>query len=184
MKLISLKIYEFLNVDPNTQDLYTGLMQSYFWILIIVIFVVIGTLKILLEPRSAYHYKKVENLLINSELHFYKFLLVNLPSNISIMCKVRLADIISPIEKGKSRYGAFNKVKSKHIDFVLIDSNTSEIKALIELNGSSHQIQNRINRDNFVRKLSKSVDLAFFEVKVKPQYERSDIEEILEFIKI
>ncbi len=99
------------------------------------------------------------------------------------MCKVRLIDIVKPVSKGKAYLVDKNRIISKHIDFVLIDNNTSEIKALIELNGSSHERFNRKRRDTFINELTKNINLNLFTIKVKSQYELNDIMKILEFIK-
>jgi hypothetical protein len=99
------------------------------------------------------------------------------------MCKVRLADIVSPVEKGRNFYKAFNQVRSKHIDFVFIDKTTSEIKALIELNGKSHLSGKRIRRDSFITDVFADVKLPLFFVNVRSEYSLEDIKSILDFIQ-
>lgn len=158
-------------------------MQIYIWVSLIVLLLVIGIFKILLERKPTLHYKREENLLNNSELSFYKFLLSNIPSDILVMCKVRLADIVSPVEKGRNFYKAFNQVRSKHIDFVFIDKTTSEIKALIELNGKSHLSGKRIRRDSFITDVFADVKLPLFFVNVRSEYSLEDIKSILDFIQ-
>lgn len=72
--------------------------------------------------------------------------------NLSILCKIRLADLIEPVPSAdKSEwYSAFNKIKSKHIDFVLTTQNMN-VLLLIELEDSSHEKAERIERDSFVK---------------------------------
>lgn len=159
-------------------------MQIYFWIFPILLFIVIGVIKILREQNSKPHYKKEQNLLNNTELNFFRFLINKIPPNILVMCKVRLADIVSPVEKGRNKYKAFNKIKSKHIDFVLIDKTTSEIKVLIELNGKSHLRAKRIERDLFIKEVFTEAQIPIFFVNVKFQYSSEDIKCVLDSINI
>lgn len=157
-------------------------MEPY--IIPITIFLVIFIIAELLKKKPVSKFQKIPFLLNHSELTFYKYLKEKIPSHISIMCKVRLIDIVKPVSIGKAYIADKNRVVSKHIDFVLIDSKTSEIKALIELNGSSHERLDRKGRDTFVNELTKNINLKLFTIRVKSQYEPNDIMEILEFIKV
>ncbi len=70
--------------------------------------------------------------------------------------KVRLLDIIEP-RKGEKKYKTLlYKVQSKHVDFVLCDQDL-HIKAILELDDSSHDRQDRKDRDEFVDKILTSV---------------------------
>lgn len=145
---------------------------------ILVSFFALTILLSLVFKRNIYSYRKQKYLLSKTELNFYKFLLQSLPSNITVMCKVRLADLISPNVSSKEYIYAFNKIKSKHIDFVLIDNQTSEILYAIELNGGSHLLNKRILRDKFLKNLLKEVDIPFLIVPVEIKYSLEDIKAI------
>ena len=153
--------------------------MEIYYIIPIVLFIAIFIIAELLKKEPVPEFQKNQYLLNHSELTFYKFLFQNLPSSISIMCKVRLIDIVKPISKGKSYTSDKNRVIAKHVDFVLINNENSEIKAVIELNGSSHLNPTRQTRDSFVENLLKNVGLPLFVVKVKPQYNTDDIEPII-----
>jgi hypothetical protein len=154
------------------------------FIIPIVLFIVVFVIAELLRKESTSEFKKIQTLLTPAELTFYKFLLNNLPPGISVMCKVRLADILKPVSSGKTYMTDFNKIKSKHIDFVLVNSETLEIKTLIELNDKSHFKSERITRDSFLEKTFKDVNLNYFTVRVKYKYNKEDIQPIIESIKI
>lgn len=65
-----------------------------------------------------------------------------------VNCKVRLADIVKP--RNDPQYMAnFSRIKAKHVDFVIVDQNM-RIKAIIELDDSSHDRADRKQRDQFV----------------------------------
>lgn len=76
--------------------------------------------------------------------------------NLIICPKVRLLDIIVPREDKKNRKALLWKVQSKHVDFVICDENM-HIKAILELDDSSHDRQDRIERDHFVDEILTSV---------------------------
>lgn len=92
-------------------------------------------------------------LLTQNELSFYKKLKpVAEMYDLHILAKIRMADIVG-IQTGLSREERakyFNKIKSKHVDFALVEPDTLEIVALIELDDSSHKQKDRIERDSFV----------------------------------
>ena len=70
--------------------------------------------------------------------------------------KVRLLDIIEPI-KGHRKYKTlFYKVQAKHVDFVICDQNV-HIKAILELDDSTHKREDRQERDKFVDEILQSV---------------------------
>lgn len=69
-----------------------------------------------------------------------------------VFAKVRLADLVW-IPKSYKRFNFFfNKIKSKHIDFVLC-SKDFEIECLIELDDETHNLPDRQSRDKFVNKV-------------------------------
>lgn len=74
-----------------------------------------------------------------------------------VICpKVRLLDIIEP-RKGEKKYKTlFYKIQAKHVDFVICDQNMN-IKAIVELDDSSHNRQDRKERDDFVDLILRSV---------------------------
>ena len=70
--------------------------------------------------------------------------------------KVRLFDIIEP-KKGHEKYKTLMyKIQAKHVDFVICDKNM-HIKAIIELDDSSHDKKERRERDEFVDLILQSV---------------------------
>lgn len=66
----------------------------------------------------------------------------------TITLKARLADLVAP-HKGQDYMARFGKIKSKHVDFTILDSQLRTI-AVIELDDSSHDRPDRIKRDQFV----------------------------------
>lgn len=73
----------------------------------------------------------------------------------TVFAKVRLLDLVEP-KSGNPRYKSyFNKIRSKHVDFVLCDKKLVA-KIIIELDDSSHDTEDRKERDTFVDEVLKS----------------------------
>jgi very-short-patch-repair endonuclease len=69
-----------------------------------------------------------------------------------VMGKVRLADVIK-VERAQAQGGrqsAWNRIQSKHLDFVLCDPATLAVAFVVELDDKSHKQSNRKSRDEFV----------------------------------
>lgn len=105
-------------------------------------------------------------LLTKNEYYFFKKLKpIADEMNMTILAKIRLADIVEP-QKGMSKnewYRYFAKIKSKHIDFALCDQNSLTIKLAVELNDSTHNREDRKQRDMFVENVFKSIKIPFLQ---------------------
>jgi len=101
------------------------------------------------SENKTYNYEKRTYLLTVNENIFYRELLpIAQKLQLTICPKVRLADIVKPC-KGQNWQAAFNKIQSKHIDFILCNNALQPILA-IELDDNSHERQDRKERDAFV----------------------------------
>ena len=86
-----------------------------------------------------------------NELYFYRELLESTKEmNVVVFPKVRLADIIEPRSDTENWQIAFNKIKAKHIDFLLCESKVCRPKLAIELDDTTHKTAKRMARDIFV----------------------------------
>lgn len=91
-------------------------------------------------------------ILTDREFEFYERLRpVAEEFGLQIFTKIRLADLIVPKPKAENPFWmeCFNKIRSKHIDFALADENAA-IVMLIELDDSTHDRPDRVERDDFV----------------------------------
>jgi len=64
----------------------------------------------------------------------------------------------------KEDISAFNKIKSKSIDFAIVDNNYN-YKFFIELDDYTHNYKNRVERDNFVNALFEKYNLKLIKIK-------------------
>ena len=99
-------------------------------------------------------------LLTKNEYWFYKRLKeIADKYGFAVLAKIRFADLVEvSVEADKKEYMKyFGKIKSKHIDFILCKKDNLYPELLIELNDSSHNKEDRIKRDKFVKKIAEKV---------------------------
>lgn len=90
-------------------------------------------------------------LLTENERRLYELLQpIAQEEGLVLLMKMRLADIMRVKKETKEYMKAFNKIKAKHTDFVLCDSETLEVLVGIELDDDSHKRADRMERDEFV----------------------------------
>lgn len=107
-----------------------------------------------IDYRNAYQAKQLFTR--NEWQNYQKLREVARVKNYEVCPKVRLLDIIEP-RRGEKKYKTlFYKVQAKHVDFVICDQNMN-IKAIIELDDSSHDRKDRQERDQFVDMILQSV---------------------------
>ena len=120
-----------------------------------------------LAPKSEWNpinlMERRDNLMTPAELAFFAVLEPIVRSSCMISSKVRLADLFD-VRQERGQQAAFNKIVGKHIDFVLTDYQTSRILCGIELDDSSHNSPDRIERDRFVNDLFSEKQLPLLRV--------------------
>ena len=103
------------------------------------------------NPQSSEYHNAYEATPILTKNEYHNFKTLNeaaMRRGYMVWSKVRLADIVKP--RNDSKYMShFGKIKSKHVDFVILDQNM-KIKAIIELDDKSHDRADRKARDEFV----------------------------------
>ena len=98
-----------------------------------------------------------------------------------IMGKVRLADIIK-VKSGvqrSTRQTGFNKIQSKHVDFVACDLATLAVKFAIELDDASHSEPKRQERDDFLNKAMKDARIPIYHFSAKRTYTLQEIQKAI-----
>lgn len=71
------------------------------------------------------------------------------PYGYTVLAKVRLFDLVEPSYLTDNKKVAQYKIQAKHVDFVLCDS-TLKARYVIELDDTTHDRPDRIERDRFV----------------------------------
>ena len=127
--------------------------------------------------ENQYPYKKKKYLLSIAEKNFYdslrKVLEGSTPS-ITICPKVRLADIV--YVSGTNKFQTyFNRIQSKHIDFIICTEEDMKPIFAIELDDKSHLRADRVSRDDFVNKLLKEVNMKLIRIPVRSNYDINEL---------
>lgn len=127
-------------------------------------------------------YVAQEALLTKAELKFYHVLKHCIPANTLIMMKVRMGDIVTCTD-AQWQAGWGPKISAKHIDFVLIDPQTTEILCGIELDDSTHHTKkDRIDRDKFVNKAFAIASVPLLRIPVQGFYDQGDLKKAIQTI--
>ena len=114
------------------------------------------------------YYKKKRYITTKSESKFYSELLkICKKYNLILLTQVALYELIEVnLDKNNKEYlKYFNKIKSKTIDFVIVDEETTRIRLCIELDDYTHKYKNRIERDNFINTLFKELEIDLIRIK-------------------
>ena len=125
------------------------------------------------------NYKIKEEFITENELKLYKVLKkVAYELKLDIFTQVALNRILE-INNRRKQQQLRNRIDRKSIDFVLYDEKTKKIVCCIELDYSTHEREERIERDLFLDKIFKDT-IKLIRIKVQNYY---DYNKILNMIK-
>ena len=130
-------------------------------------------------PEQKY-YQARDKFFSRSEYMFFTELEKQNNDKYHIFSKVRLEDIVEvlPDVEPKTAYGKRNSIKSRHIDFVLIDKETGKVHCAIELDGKSHSSTKQKASDKKKDDILKQCDITLHRIHVGQNF-ANQIEKIL-----
>ena len=144
-------------------------------IIALVVLAIIGAVLKNLIPKvkgQTLPYEKQPSLFTPAERSFLGVLEHAVGNEFRIMGKVRLGDIVK-VRAGldnKARQSAFNRIQSKHVDFVACDPNDLSIQFVIELDDKSHEREDRQDRDAFVDKVMEAAGIPIIHFQARGTY--------------
>lgn len=100
-----------------------------------------------------------------------------LDSRYRVIGKVRLGDLVKPV-KGLSKsqwQTAHNKINQKHVDFVICTAADMAVVGVVELDDKSHQIVERVNRDEFVDQVLANAQIPILHFPVLKGYALQEV---------
>ena len=154
-----------------SEHLFTFILLGGLAFLLVV--AILRGLRGLLGPAPLPYFSK-DRLLSKGELAFYRVLRQVIPPSLSASMKVRLCDVIGCTGDGwRSGFGA--KISQKHIDFVLIDATTTDIRLAIELDDRTHQRADRRDRDIFVDRALETAGVPILRVPAAARYDLAEL---------
>jgi len=124
------------------------------------------------DPHRDLAYSRQVKLLSHAERSFFS-VLEKAAVDYKVLSKVRIADILNPKSGMTKREWkiAFNKISSKHFDFVLCDKNSLDVVAIIELDDKSHLQKKSMMRDSFVEHACETAELKLIRFDVEKSYQ-------------
>ena len=153
--------------------------------ILVVAAVVIAVMKGLVaskgKPAAAYPYQKESHLFSPAERSFLGVLEQAVGDQYRVMGKVRLADVIKvrPGINGRGWQSAFNRIQSKHVDFVVCNTTDLAVQYVVELDDQSHGRTKRQGRDEFVDKALQAAEVLIFHFSAKQSYAVTEVRKLL-----
>lgn len=120
---------------------------------------------------AALPYRRKDYLLSKAERSFYGALQNAVGGEFLVFSKVRLADLVFIPRGTEKRQSHFNRIQSKHVDFVLCDRAAVRPLLAIELDDSSHSRAERRDRDSFVDAALGAAGLPILHVPARAGYD-------------
>lgn len=120
------------------------------------------------------NYIKKDYIMTQTELIFYRELKkVTDKLELSIFPQVNLERIINVKDNNNVDR---NRIKSRSIDYSIVNNKNCKIVCCIELDDYTHNYQNRIERDNFINDLFSNVKIKLHRIKVNNYYNLEELE--------
>jgi very-short-patch-repair endonuclease len=127
-------------------------------------------------------YQRRDRLMTEAEGSFFQVLELALPGDqYRLFGKVRVEDLIS-VKTGlerQIRQSFRNRIKSRHIDIVIVERKTFKPVWAIELDDKSHDSAKRQERDAFLDSAFEAAGLPLVRFKAKRSYTTADIQKTL-----
>ena len=124
------------------------------------------------------YYSPAESFLNASEAALFWKLVNMFRGRYSVCPKVRMEDIVEVGRQFRTSKGyefRRNRVKSRHVDFLLVDMRTQKCVAGVELDGSSHDTEAARINDQNKDKIFKAVNIPLFRIRAKSDLTDSDL---------
>ena len=149
------------------------------WDLVTILAILSGIVFIILIIRfsTADRYPYVHRpIMSRAELKFYHAFKDLIPRLLAISIKPRLGDIIDVDKLIRQQDHGWNgkycePVWSKHIDFVIFDSQTADIIFCIELDDKSHLKKENAARDRFKNKALSAAEIPLVRIQCRKSYD-------------
>ena len=133
------------------------------------------------EQVTTFPYQQEATLFSPAERSFLGVLEQALGDQHRVMGKVRLADVITVRSgmNGKGWQSAFNRIQSKHLDFVVCNATDLSVRYVVELDDQSHDHAKRQARDEFVDKALQVANVPIFHFSAKRSYAVAEVQKVL-----
>ncbi|MEK7659756.1 MAG: DUF2726 domain-containing protein [Patescibacteria group bacterium] len=141
---------------------------------IIVLFIILGIIAVLAEifpvklikhaVTQKYQYGRKKFFMSRAEHECYDALMVALGKEYYVFPQVHLSTILDNKIPGQNWNAALRHINQKSVDFVLCDKSYIAPVLTIELDDSSHERKDRIDRDHEVERILKQANLPLLRI--------------------
>ena len=124
-------------------------------------------------------YTRNDPLFTAAEISFLGALEQAVGNEYRVFGKVRVVDVVSVgnTKDRSARQSAFNRISSKHFDFLVCTQDDISIKAAIELNDKSHESRKGRERDRLLTEVCESASLPLLFVRAQHSYSVAELRE-------
>lgn len=146
-------------------------------VIIGVLLFVVASRKSRPDSRPDYACRKLRALFTPAERSFLGVLDQAIGKDFRIFGKVRVADVLEPIEGvNRSRWQTlFNRISRKHFDFVLCSPDNLDVICVIELNDRSHNRRHRQDRDSLIEGVCLAAGVPHVSFHSRPAYDATEV---------
>lgn len=127
------------------------------------------------EGSTPLPYKRKDWLFSKAERSFFGVLQQAVSNEHLIFAKIRVGDLLWLPKGTEGRQSHWNRIQSKHIDFVLCDHVNIKPLLAIELDDSSHEREDRKQRDAFMEEAFKAAGLPLLRLPCKAGYSVNEL---------
>lgn len=126
-------------------------------------------------------YKKKDAFLNQSEKILFGLLKNKLNIKYTAIPQVSLLNFIELDNSFENLYEETDTLRKFTVDYLIIDRETTEPKAVVELDGKSHEEFGKKNRDHYINQICSKSNIPIIHIKVGEGFEKSieDINNIL-----
>ena len=125
--------------------------------------------------KSTYRYFAKNTIMTERENKFFKQLNEILGNKWFIIPQVHLSALLNHKVKGQNWKAAFRHINGKSVDYVLLSKETMKPICAIELDDSTHNYKNRVERDAEVERIFAEAKLPLARFKNPEKLSRQDI---------
>ncbi len=119
-------------------------------------------------------YRLRDDFLSPAEKSFYQVIKGMMGTYFTICPKVSLSDLFF-VTRPNENQSAYNRINRKHVDFVICEPQTMAPLFAIELDDSSHERADRVERDAFVDSVFEAAQLPLLHIPVQLSYNTNDL---------
>ncbi len=127
------------------------------------------------DKKRQYKYQKKDYLLSRAEHQFFDVLVDALGDHYYVFPQIHLITLLDHKINGQNWRGAFRHIDEKSVDFVICDKSYIKPLVAIELDDKSHGTENRIERDEEVKRILQDAGVPLLRFENHGSFDKEEI---------